>query len=908
MSCALEAHMSRVAASVVTILALATAAHAQVVTGSVIGTVRDESGLVLPGVTVTLSTPARPSISQTTGPTGEYRFPQVEAGTYTLTVAIEAFSTYTEEGFLVEVGSTTARNVTLKLATVAESINVKGESPMVDPRRVGVTANVKREVIDILPTQHDRVMEFSKWVPGVSSADPSGSAYDLAVMGSGTGENMPLVDGAPQQGRGDPETVLEIQAITLGASAEYQVAAGGVFNVVSKSGTNNLHLISTAYWWPDALVSSPVHAACPCVASHTTTSGYHRPVNKDYGGHLGGSIVKDRLWFFTGGNYFHREETQPGTDPNLLPRPARFNHGLTWNMDWRISDKIMLKERLFNAIWERPEGPGLSSENRTGLTVAAPFETILKSGGHVFSTNAHEVDITLTPTTLLVFRDTGTWNPNQYQLPLSGNTTTSFRTDTGTGLSCCGVSAINVNEAFTHQQAIKLNRYIQGARSTHDVRVGAQFTRESSWTVQAWPGGTHYSDLNGQHDQATFSGPSITAGKDYDKGVWAEDQVTMGRVTVSLGARFDHLTGVSPDMPTFDNNLHKTGGTVNGLGTLLTQNVWAPRLGGNVRLTEDGRLTMRFSAGRSYAGISPGDLGLVFPGQAKTSLYRWNPATSSYSTFVSTTDPVANIRFDSSMKPTYTDAYSIGFDRELVANVAVGATYVHKHGNDYIGWVDIGGVYGTRVVTLQDGRTVTVFPLLNATSQRIFQRTNGPGTFMTYNGLILTLDKRFTNHWRGSIGYTRSSSTGMVTTGMDPNSLVNNVGGLSPQDRPNMVVANSQFDVPKIDTQFAISFMSMGGRPFAPQAQINLPQGRLSVNIESPGSYRYHTQNILSMRASRALFRKGAHRVLLNFAVDNILQDTGEQSFVTQNFYSPNFAVPASWIEPRQAYFQLQIR
>ena len=81
-------------------------------------------------------------------------------------------------------------------------------------------------------------MEFSKWIPGVSSADPSGSAYDLAVMGSGAGEKSPLVDGAPQQGRGDPETVSEIQAITLGASAEYQVAAGGVFNVVSKSGSN----------------------------------------------------------------------------------------------------------------------------------------------------------------------------------------------------------------------------------------------------------------------------------------------------------------------------------------------------------------------------------------------------------------------------------------------------------------------------------------------------------------------------------------------------------------------------------------------------------------------------------------------------------------------------------------------
>ena len=384
---------SRTALVIVAVMALAGAAYAQVITGSVFGSVRDESGAVLPGVTVTLSSGDRPPITQITSQNGEYRFPQVEAGTYTLKVAIDGFSTYNEEGFLVAVGSTTERAVTLKLGTVEESITVQGESPMVDTRRFGVTANVKREVIDVLPTQHDRIMEFSKWVPGVSSADPSGSAYDLAVMGSGTGENTPLIDGAPQQGRGDPEMVAEIQAITLGASAEYQVAAGGVFNVVSKSGTNNFNLVSSVFFWPDAFVSRPVTQPCLCPVSKTATSGYHRPVNKDFGAHMGGPLVRDRLWFYAGGNYYHNEKTQPGTDPDLLPRPARFNHGISWNMDWRITDKIMFKQRLFNAIWERPEGPGLSNENRTGLTVAAPFETILKSGGKVFSTNAHEVNI-----------------------------------------------------------------------------------------------------------------------------------------------------------------------------------------------------------------------------------------------------------------------------------------------------------------------------------------------------------------------------------------------------------------------------------------------------------------------------------------------------------------------------------
>ena len=260
------------------------------------------------------------------------------------------------------------------------------------------------------------------------------------------------------------------------------------------------------------------------------------------------------------------------------------------------------------------------------------------------------------------------------------------------------------------------------------------------------------------------------------------------------------------------------------------------------------------------------------------------------------------------MKPTYTDSYSLGVDREFAANLAIGATYVRKQGNDYIGWVDIGGVYGTRTDLLPDGRTVTVLPLLNNQSQRVFLRTNGPGTFMTYNGLILSMDKRFSNRWRLNLGYTRSSSRGLVTTGQDPNDDVNNVGYLSPQDRPNMLVATGMYDIPGIGTQLAISYMNMGGRPFAPQAQINLPQGRRSVNIDEPGAFRYSVQNILHFRASKVVYRFGPHRVLVNAVLNNALQDTGEQSFVTQNFYSPNFAAPSSWIEPRQVYFQISIR
>jgi hypothetical protein len=90
----------------------------------------------------------------------------------------------------------------------------------------------------------------------------------------------------------------------------------------------------------------------------------------------------------------------------------------------------------------------------------------------------------------------------------------------------------------------------------------------------------------------------------------------------------------------------------------------------------------------------------------------------------------------------------------------LGVTFVHKHGEKPIGRTDVGGRYGTRVDPLADGRTITLFPLLNATSARRFVRTNGPGTFNRYNGRVLSMEKRMANRWQANVSYTFSKSEG----------------------------------------------------------------------------------------------------------------------------------------------------
>ena len=152
------------------VLLLTGRAEAQLVTGNLVGVVRDESGAVLPGVSVTLHSPNLPStgLATVTGASGEYRFTELAAGVYSLTTSLQGFGEYREEGLRVTLGGTIERIVTLKVGAIGESITVTGESPLIDVRRVGTAANLPQETLENIPIARFRASELAKWTPGVT--------------------------------------------------------------------------------------------------------------------------------------------------------------------------------------------------------------------------------------------------------------------------------------------------------------------------------------------------------------------------------------------------------------------------------------------------------------------------------------------------------------------------------------------------------------------------------------------------------------------------------------------------------------------------------------------------------------------------------------------------------------------
>jgi hypothetical protein len=113
--------------------------------------------------------------------------------------------------------------------------------------------------------------------------------------------------------------------------------------------------------------------------------------------------------------------------------------------------------------------------------------------------------------------------------------------------------------------------------------------------------------------------------------------------------------------------------------------------------------------------------------------------------------------------------------------------------------------------------------------------------------------------------------------------------------------------VPKIDVMLSPSLQWQSGIPYAPQASVSLPQGRLLINIEPPGSYRTPSQHLLALQISKDVWRRNARQLRVQADFTNLLQNETYQNLITRNFYNANFGLPSSWIPPRMAVIGLKV-
>jgi hypothetical protein len=895
-------------------------AHAQVLTGNIIGLVRDESRAVLPGVTVSVESPAKPDGPGTavTNPEGEYRLTALPPGVYEITVSLSGFRTYKERDLRVTVGGTIERNITLAVAAVAESVTVSGQAPVIDARQTGISSTITEESVAEVPqgTRID-ISGLMATMPGVSPGNYNRMSA-MYVMGSAGNETSYVQDGilsnsmlsgssfANMEGDGTEE----IQSLILGASVEYQQAQGGVLNVVGKTGTNRFRGDGTVYWQPTSWTSQPVKLSCNCPDGVTAFEWYR---HQDYSAHVGGPLVKDHVWFFSGVTNYGINVQNPGAP--ITPssqRWLRYNARTNTKFTLKINEHMNFQQTAYLDWWQYslPEFP----------TITTTLSAIDWYTGEVRD-SASELTATLSPTTVLTARYIIHYMPEgnigfgpQYT---KNDFTTPQHFDLFTGYTTGNYSPAMVSLPRRDDVNVKVNRYVGRERVNHNLRSGVQVSYARANQESVVPGGVRYIDNNGLRDEAQYTPPASFAAAATSLGLWGEDELNIGhRVTIVPGVRFDHMKASSPDAPAINAaslvrhgfpwvpyyGFNEMGGTIAGLGDLYTWNKVSPRLGVTMKLTNDDKTILRGTIGRYYRPLFLNDYLPIHPGVATTTLTAYNPATASYSTILSVTDPKANIAVDRNTNAPWTNQYSIGIDRELWRNMAVSASIVHKRWGNEIGWIDTGGVYGTQTVTTPDG-PLTVYPLLNGTTATKFLLTNPPGFFARYNGVAVQLTRRQANGWSGSVGYSYGVTEGLQptgTTGRDPNDLINLAGRLTPQDRPNLFNANGIYQVPKIGLQVSGNLQLSSGLPYGPQIQARLPQGTKNIYYEPLGSYRTPFEKWLHVRVGKRLFNNGSHYLELAAELRNAFDETSLANLITQVAASPNFGKPAMWAYPRR--------
>lgn len=278
--------------------------HAQTI-GSLAGTVSDETGAVLPGVTIEVSGPNLQGVrSAVTDSSGSYRFRNLPPGSnYSVKATLGGFQPTTKQGIHVYLGQEGTVNFSIK-PTITEAITVTAEAPLVDVSKTTTGVNITADQFQSLPTARS-FQQLTTIAPGVTleMGDHDARFSSSPNVGAASApENNYIIDGLsatdPRFGTSGVNLTMnfvqEVQVMTGGYSAEFGRSTGGVFNVVTKSGGNTFHGDVFSYYRnhnssPEGVIRRQ---------NKEVSYQFNGDDNLDFGASLGGPIMKDKLWFF----------------------------------------------------------------------------------------------------------------------------------------------------------------------------------------------------------------------------------------------------------------------------------------------------------------------------------------------------------------------------------------------------------------------------------------------------------------------------------------------------------------------------------------------------------------------------------------------------------------------------------
>ena len=862
---------------------VAATAFAQTRTGTIDGTIRDATGQVLPGVSVTLEGQVLvASQVTTTSAVGIYRFLSLPPGEFTLRFELSGFNTQVNQAVRVSVGMNTAINVTLELSSVQEVITVVGESPMVDTKSTVIGATFDASLLEAVPSARDVWSLLEHQAPGVTTSrlDVGGSETGLQAVYSARGTNWqqnsyylngvnvtcPAALGASGYYY-DYDSFEEVQVET--GSHPASVNAPGVYmNMVTKTGGNTFAGGVSYYYQSNATQNENLDQELMDRGASSAAFDFL----SDASAQFGGPIVKDRSNFF----FSWRDERvhrfvpgfPAGCDPDQ-PDTCITEDTDMWQFVIKNTTQLNDKNRVgFEwhemSYWKPTRGASASR---------SPEATWIEDD--TFRIIQAEWTSTLSDVALLDarFSHLKVFFPTFIQPDATLQAAQDITLGTFFNARDRDVQRDRKRYAFKGDLTYFKDE-LGGA--AHEFKFGLEWAHNPISNLTKANDDVFLRFNDGVADQVDLRNTPRVDEQALDQlSFYVDDIITSGRLTLKLGLRFDKYEGYLPEQNSPAGSFVPAR-TFPEQRNLLDLASFAPRLGLVYGLNERGSTALKASWGRYYHQFSTGFANFANPNGNLRDRYEWTDVNGDaqwqngeQGTLLSTQLGSSN-RIDTDLKHSYEDEFTIGIEHEIGPDMAISATYSNRRGRNLTDSINAAipfsaytpetvidpGPDGT-VGTGDDGGPVTVFNLNpESVGNTDLFLTNPEDTLPNgetfenssdFHGFEITFSKRFRDRWSAIVSYSYNN-TDLLTRGgqfegqnngffQDPNNLINS-RGKSFYDRTNQFKFASTWQLP-YDLRLSGVIRAQTGQPIARTFVVRgLNQGSVTILAEKMGDQR----------------------------------------------------------------------
>jgi hypothetical protein len=923
-------------------------AHAHIEQGRLLGTVKDAQGGVLPGVTVTATSPALMGVrTVTTEADGRYLLASLPSGVYMLTFALQGFDTIKREGVRVTQGSTLTIDGLLQIASLHENVTVSGASPVVDTTTTKVGTVFSGEVLTSVPSGNDiwatlgqtqgvRMQGFD--VGGSHKDQNTGyESFGIRNQNKVLAEGIDLTEGDSSGFQYNSNYAIDEVSVTASGSDVEMSSPGTAVVQNFKSGGNTFTGLEHITYEGGSFVGNNNNAAL-------TARGFTgNPNLLFYETHLdlGGPIMRDRLWFYVAYNRFKIDKQISGVDPNVATDTTRLQDPMV-----KLTYKIDKADTL-NAFIQPHNNKVKPNRN---LSISNPPETVLAQDSRVWIYKGAWQRV---------------WTNRLYMevraaaccevwpmVPKVDPAVRPPRSDTGTLLtSGAGWDAYTL--LYQKPQASGSFTYFRPSKiGSHDTKFGFEFiNNRQQQGINGQSGPIRYLDRFGVPDQILLEdvgtagsfGNTWTSSYNANRmfSLYAQDRwAPTNRLTITAGVRFGY------QRPSFEPGTRDP--VLSGLfpqqtvpaQTLFSRSNYAPRVGVSYDLSGDGKTAVKAFYGRYYA-IYANSLSGANAGGVNSKTFNFldcrlagvpasctaagaTPGNGIYDgpqelgALVSSSG--AGTKVDPNLLQPYADEISGSIEHQFWGESSVRVLYVHKSTSNVFGLVNTARI-GTETVPVTVPNPFDSTQVINALDIPTSLRgvvtnmfTNIPDSGATYDTLSLSAQKRFGKgiflqggfdyQWRNELRQPNSISTSPLST----DSIgVYSFGGTFPINY-SADVTNRQTDTNwqmhalghyplPTDFSLGLNFRIQSGFPWSPVASVKLPNaGTQTVLVDNIQNRRSDTVPILDLRLDRR-FKVGRLGFLAMVDVYNILNANAVTNFFLSSGSTYNTVIAA--LNPR---------